>query len=690
MFGKKRKPHEALLRAAERAERAFHSKKAGELRQKARTAQQQKDWILTERLWRESLDADPGDRLAMIGLANALIYIGKDEEAARIAATITANWPTDENGPLLRARLAEAEGDTLAAIGHWRAALAINPSWTQALTRLGRLLAQTRQFDEARKCAARLSLLVPDNPAGDMLRADIETAEGNHDAAFQLRKALAEKHPRNAQLQRDYSQMLLAAGDHAGCEALVAKLRASDPQHALWLEGHVLGERRTEQGHTDFWKAAFEIYPANTDFLRKYLHAALRDGRFDDARDAMTALLTHTPLRTSDASYVLGLVHLYDRYRDVAAIRALVRAFLKVLRTTSSYRLAAIRLSRIIFQYFPKEERPNARPPSDRLLGMLRGAPAFAHAAHFIRHAASLQASLREEGGACLFDTDVSRSEAQTFVDRVRAHLTARKPFSFIRIDDGEGNAVPYGTELAPFADVDAAERERVWWGRPLDAPQRAALNARVLGAMQAADALGIPTFSRILRDIRLDGPESFAQSRTGRGITAVLTALEPGGPLRAARATRLLLTSAYVQHDLVKWDLYGRLFDDVGEVIAVSCHPGLPQAMENLFGVTLRQNIIIPPRHASLAAFGRSEMGPKILPEVLDDIISQLNGDLTGRLVIVGAGYAGKIIIHEAGKRGGVALDLGSILDYWAGVATRSYQIVSATEAVTARAGGS
>src|SRR5215475_1691976 len=88
MFGKKRKTHEALLRAAERAERAFHSRKAGELRQRARTAQQQKNWVLTEQLWRESLDADPGDRLAMIGLANALIYIGKNDEAARLADTL--------------------------------------------------------------------------------------------------------------------------------------------------------------------------------------------------------------------------------------------------------------------------------------------------------------------------------------------------------------------------------------------------------------------------------------------------------------------------------------------------------------------------------------------------------------------------------------------------------------------------
>jgi tetratricopeptide (TPR) repeat protein len=678
MFGKKRKPHEALLRAAERAERAFHSRKAGELRQKARTAQQQKNWILTERLWRESLDADPGDRLALIGLANALIYVGKNGEAARLTDTIIANWPSDENGWLLRARLAEAEGDNAVAITHWRAALAINPSWTQALTRLGRLLASEREFAEARKCAERLSFLVPDNPAGDMLQADIETAQGDHERAFELRRKLAERHPRNAQLQRDYSQALLAIGDHEGCESLVAKMRASDPQHALWLEGHILGEREPQHGHTGFWKTALDSYPANTDFLRKYVHAALRDGRLDDARSGMKVLLTHSPLLTSDASYVLGIVNLLDGNRDFGAIRALVREFLKALRTTSSYRLAAIRLSRVILQYFPKAERPNVRLPSDRLLGMLRGAPAFAHAAQLIRRVAALQTSLREEGGLCIFDSDVSRREAEVFVDEIRTCLASRTPYSLIRIDDGEGNAVPYRSELSQFAEADAMERERVWWGRPLDARHRAVLNARVLNAMRSADALGIPTFSRILRDIRLDGPESFTQSRTGRGITAVLDALDPDGPLRAARATGRMLTSAYLQHDLVKWGLYRRLFEGAGDIVAVSCHSGLPQAMRSLFGANVARNILIPPRHASLAAFGLREMGPRILPEVLDDLIAELDGDLRGRLVLVGAGYAGKCIVQAARDRGAVALDLGSVLDYWLGIATRSYQVAS------------
>ena len=52
---------------------------------------------------------------------------------------------------------------------------------------------------------------------------------------------------------------------------------------------------------------------------------------------------------------------------------------------------------------------------------------------------------------------------------------------------------------------------------------------------------------------------------------------------------------------------------------------------------------------------------------------------DLAGRMVIVGAGYAGKVVIHEAKKRGAMALDLGSALDYWMGAATRSYQVAGA-----------
>jgi hypothetical protein len=66
----------------------------------------------------------------------------------------------------------------------------------------------------------------------------------------------------------------------------------------------------------------------------------------------------------------------------------------------------------------------------------------------------------------------------------------------------------------------------------------------------------------------------------------------------------------------------------------------------------------------------------------VLDDMIAQLPADLSGRMVIVGAGYAGKVILREAKNRGAVALDLGSVLDYWIGASTRSYLTTGAVAA--------
>jgi hypothetical protein len=176
-----------------------------------------------------------------------------------------------------------------------------------------------------------------------------------------------------------------------------------------------------------------------------------------------------------------------------------------------------------------------------------------------------------------------------------------------------------------------------------------------------------VPTLERLLRDVRLERREYLA-GRGGRGLATVMAALEDG-TLKAP-----LITSAHLQHDLEKWNLYEKLFEGAG-VLAVSCHAKLPF-----------ETIVVPPRHASLASFGIAEMGPKILPEVLDDTIARLPSDLSGRLVIVGAGYAGKVIVAEAKARGAVALDLGSILDYWVGAATRSYLSAGKPSAPLAR----
>ncbi|HEX4294785.1 MAG TPA: tetratricopeptide repeat protein [Rhizomicrobium sp.] len=648
MIQKRRNPHDALFRAAESAGRAFERRKGAQLRQNARTAQQQKNWALAESLWRKSLEDEPGERSAVVGLAQVLVYNGKFDEAERLAGEILAQWPADENGPTVLARLAEERGDAAGAMRQWRRVLELSPTRSQALIRLGRLMIADGDYDGARGSADRLAMVAPDNPAAISLLAEIDEAKGDRACAVKRRRELTEKFPQQGAFWRDYGAALIEAGEYETCEALVARLKASDPQNGLRLEGQLLGARAPEQGHSEFWKAAHAAWPDNADFLRKYLHAALRDGRRDEARGLLDHLFASTLLRASDANFVIGLVNMLG---DSGEIRKLVRSFLKRFRFTSDYRRLGIRLSRIVFADFAR--RPIASAP--HTLAMLRHAPCDPAAKAFLEQAiASLDGTLA--------DTDIARGECERFVALVRSRLAAKTPWSLIRVGDAESNALAYAPEFARHFDSDAAEREMVWWGRTLDAAPRAVLAARVLAAMQGADALGVPTLERLLRDVRLERRDFLSSTRAGRGLRTVMRAVEDG-TLKSP-----LTTSAHIQHDLEKWDLYPALFDGVDDVIAVSCHARLGEVMK------LARNIVVPPRHASLASFGMQEMGPKILPEVLDETIAQLPDDLAGRLVIVGAGYAGKVIIQEAKKRGAVALDLGSILDYWVGAATRSY----------------
>ncbi len=103
--------------------------------------------------------------------------------------------------------------------------------------------------------------------------------------------------------------------------------------------------------------------------------------------------------------------------------------------------------------------------------------------------------------------------------------------------------------------------------------------------------------------------------------------------------------------------------------------HQGLPAAFAALFGARIDKHIFVPPETFLAHDLWHERHGAEdFFPEILDSLIAELGELRRGRLVIVGAGYAGKCIVHEARARGAVALDLGSILDYWVGAASRSY----------------
>jgi hypothetical protein len=107
--------------------------------------------------------------------------------------------------------------------------------------------------------------------------------------------------------------------------------------------------------------------------------------------------------------------------------------------------------------------------------------------------------------------------------------------------------------------------------------------------------------------------------------------------------------------------------------MLLVSCHEGLADWIEQRFGVKAAGHLLLPPDRVTGPFIEATRLGQK-LPAVLDDAIGRLGGLARNRLVLVGAGLLGKLLVTEARARGGVALDVGSIFDHWLGLKTRSY----------------
>ncbi|HSZ74132.1 MAG TPA: hypothetical protein VK779_04875 [Rhizomicrobium sp.] len=444
------------------------------------------------------------------------------------------------------------------------------------------------------------------------------------------------------------------------------------------VHGRVMDRLRPHEDRTDYWVRAVERFPEERAFLRKKVHAALRADRAQEAEAGLGLLLRRHRLAERDCNLVTGMANLYHREGDEASIRFLVRRFLESLQGTRTYRIAALRLSRLIFAHFPRAEEAGekraVRGFAGHLRKMLQKSPAASKPKNLLLRVIEMEHKLAAEFPPALFDTHISPAQCRAFIEIVRARLAAGTPFSFIRVGDGEATCLPYEPHLARFAVADAADRERTWWGKPLDPASRTEMSALVAGAIWDADCIGVPTVSRFLRDIRLEQDDALETGRTGRGLRAALSALENIGQFRPRHLQPPIFTSCHLHQDIGRWNLYSELLNGVGEAVVISCHPGLAEIIEQRFALRVVGNVLVPPRHASLPVIKARISDTRNLPEMIDDVASRL-GDLPrGRLVIVGAGYLGKWLAGLAKARGGIVLDLGSIVDYWVGIRTRSY----------------
>jgi hypothetical protein len=477
---------------------------------------------------------------------------------------------------------------------------------------------------------------------------------------------------------RRRSRDLLAAGKTDEASEVAEKLFRMDPRRGIQMRGEILQFLKPKDDHSGYWLEALERYPREIDFVRKATHAALRVGNLRVAEDSLARLIERKHTRYRDANFVVGLANIYGERGESAKVRGVVRRFLRSLRGKAVCRIASVRLSRLIFAWFPSAKARNRHLPKrdldERMLSMIARSAVRPKSKALLDRVLKLQQSLAARSPCTFFDTDISEEQTLEFIALALQHLNSGKAFSFVRLGDGESSCIPYEQRLSSFELTDSIAREKMWWGRALTESERTKYSRAVSEAIWNADCIGIPTISRFLRDINLSGNDGLENGRTGRGLRAVLNALEQVDRVLPDPLRSPYFASCHLHQDISRWQLYPELFKSRPDVVLVSCHRALESRLAEEFSIRIEENIVIPPRFASIPVFEDAGPVANPLPDILENVAEVLAKSARGRLVLVGAGYLGKSLIHLAKTQGAVALDVGSIFDRWVGANTRSY----------------
>lgn len=276
---------------------------------------------------------------------------------------------------------------------------------------------------------------------------------------------------------------------------------------------------------------------------------------------------------------------------------------------------------------------------------------------------------LREECDGFLPDPQFVLSEALEVARRIMRAVDSRTGFSLIRLGDGEGNLLPYPPQNASFVEMDYRATARAWWARDLVRQEYLDLQNLVIEAIENADIIGVPDLHRLC-----GGAE---RSKNSRGLMACLDHVKTRMDTDATWARRRIVTSCHVHQALSYWHLWDILLPRMKAVSLITCHAHLADKLSETHGICVDVTHLVPGEAKYASAIGALLVGSHF-PDRFAELAQQLSKPQGGGIYLVAAGVLGKAYCTIIAKNGGIALDVGSVADEWAGLQTRSLEEIS------------
>lgn len=230
--------------------------------------------------------------------------------------------------------------------------------------------------------------------------------------------------------------------------------------------------------------------------------------------------------------------------------------------------------------------------------------------------------------------------------DALAAILEAReqrRPMSLIRLGNGEGRVLGFPDFVAP---IWLARSLRNWFGSRDAELRLGALQDEAAEMISEADILGV--VRKRYQDAQFELPVKLLGLYGLAGAESRFTT--PDIHVRALHA-----------------GFYERLL--AGERgISLVCGHQLAAAVSACFGVDDVRIYKVPAQ----AKFFFDAEDEAHFPTVFDRLRSEIQVRWPGEIFLVGAGFLGKIYCGWIRRQGGIALDIGSVFDLWAGEHTR------------------
>lgn len=270
------------------------------------------------------------------------------------------------------------------------------------------------------------------------------------------------------------------------------------------------------------------------------------------------------------------------------------------------------------------------------------------------------QLTAPSKGKAWSVFTSTAKFDPSTAITKIRHSIDSRVPFSFIRLGDGEGNFLGQRRYEGNLAARKYAERiAEIMFGndfREYSALQNTTYDI-FLQAIQNADVLGVRSDDRSLLS------QKMIYDRQLAGDIMVQDFLLDGSfvPDQLTRST-IHLTPEFMV-------LLTGILRTEKQIGMVTCRTEIVEPITSHCGCEI--DLYAIPAEAKSRA-GQSSSDPHF-PDHYNRLIDNLVPSQPGQIFLIGAGILGKIYCDVIKQRGGIAIDIGSIFDAWAGQKTRS-----------------